>query len=186
MLKEIRMPSIGTSGGAPASTSGAARADTGDMFISIVGQKTGPIKGESRDDKHKDEIDVLGWSWGIKTHFDMATGGASGKATIKELRILKHADRASTPLMLAAVNNEVIKKAVLTVRKAGTTQQEYFKLTIEKGRITSYDVQAPESETSAELLESVTLSFQKIEVEYRMQGDDGQLLGSSMFSHDIL
>lgn len=180
------MALIHPSGGAKPAAPGAVRADTGDMFISIVGQKTGPIKGESRDDKHKDEIDVLGWSWGIKTHSDMATGGASGKATIKELRILKHADRASTPLMLAAVTNEVIKKAILTVRKAGTTQQEYFKLTIEKGRVTSYDVQAPESEASAELLESVTLSFQKIEVEYRMQGDDGQLLGSSLFSHDIL
>ncbi|MCK7582604.1 MAG: type VI secretion system tube protein Hcp [Chromatiales bacterium] len=186
MVKEIRVPSIGISGGVPASASGLARADTGDMFIGIVGQKTGPIKGESRDDKHKDEIDVLSWSWGIKTHIDMATGGASGKATIKELRVLKHTDAASTALMLAAVNNEVIKKAVLSVRKAGTTQQEYFKLTIEKGRITSYDVQAPESETSAQMLESVTLSFQKIEIEYRQQGADGQLKGSSVFMHDIL
>src|SRR5207248_5111445 len=31
-----------------------------DMFIKI-----GELKGESRDKTHKDEIDVLAWSWGI-------------------------------------------------------------------------------------------------------------------------
>ena len=31
-----------------------------DMFIKI-----GDIKGESRDKTHKEEIDVLAWSWGM-------------------------------------------------------------------------------------------------------------------------
>jgi type VI secretion system secreted protein Hcp len=30
-----------------------------DMFFKI-----GDLKGESQDKKHKDEIDVLSWSWG--------------------------------------------------------------------------------------------------------------------------
>ena len=30
------------------------------MFLKID-----DVKGESRDDKHKDEIDVLAWSWGM-------------------------------------------------------------------------------------------------------------------------
>ena len=33
-----------------------------DMFIKI-----GDIKGESADKDHKDEIDVLAWSWGLST-----------------------------------------------------------------------------------------------------------------------
>ena len=32
-----------------------------DMFLKIDG-----IKGESKDSKHKDEIDVLAWSWGLQ------------------------------------------------------------------------------------------------------------------------
>jgi type VI secretion system secreted protein Hcp len=156
-----------------------------DAFLTVIGQKTGSIKGESQDDLHKDEIDILGWSWGIKAHAEMAGGGASGKATIKELRLLKNVDRASTALMSLVTNNEAIKKAVLTVRKAGTTQQEFFKLTIENGRITSYDVQAPESDTNARMFENVTLAFQKIAVEYRMQGLDGQLRGTGTYSHEI-
>ena len=27
--------------------------------------KIGDIKGESLDDKHKDEVEVLSWSWGV-------------------------------------------------------------------------------------------------------------------------
>lgn len=157
----------------------------GDMFLTVVGQRTGPVNGESQDELHRDEIDVLGWSWGIKARGEMAGGGASGKATIKELRLLKNVDRASTALMSLATTNEVVKKAVLTVRKAGTTQQEFLKLTIENGRITAYDVQTPESDTGPGMLETLTFAFQKIAVEYRMQGDDGQLRGTGMYSHDI-
>ena len=29
--------------------------------------KIGNIKGESTDSKHKDEIDVFSWSWGVST-----------------------------------------------------------------------------------------------------------------------
>ena len=32
-----------------------------DMFLKVSNN----IKGESKDHKHKDEIDVLAWSWGV-------------------------------------------------------------------------------------------------------------------------
>jgi type VI secretion system secreted protein Hcp len=87
--------------------------------------------------------------------------------------------------MSASANNEVIKKAVLTVRKAGLVQQEYFKITLEKALIASLDIQAPESSDNPLPLESVTFAFQKIEVEYKQQGADGQLRGSMMFTQDL-
>ena len=34
------------------------------MFLKIDGSRQGAIKGEARDAGHKDEIDVLGWTWG--------------------------------------------------------------------------------------------------------------------------
>ena len=36
-----------------------------DMFLKVDGTKQGPIKGESTDDKHPDEIEVCGWRWGM-------------------------------------------------------------------------------------------------------------------------
>ena len=71
------------------------------------------------DDKHKGEIEVLSWSWGMQGKASLGGGAASGKATIRELKIVKKVDKASTALMGALRTNEVIKEAVLTLRKAG-------------------------------------------------------------------
>ena len=91
------------------------------MFLSVKGAKHGVINGEALDDKHKGEIEVLSWSWGMQGKPSLAGGSASGKATIRELRIVKHVDKASTALMGALRTNEAIKEAVLTLRKTGKT-----------------------------------------------------------------
>ncbi len=107
------------------------------MFLMVKGAKHGLIKGESQDDQHKGEIEVLGWSWGMQGKPSLGGGGASGKASIHDLKIVKKVDTASTALMQALRTNEPIQKAVLTLRKAGKTQVEYLKITIEQGRVTS-------------------------------------------------
>ena len=86
--------------------------------------------------------------------------------------------------MSALRNNDQIKKAVLTVRKAGSKQIDFLKVTIEKGRLTSIDVQSGDSGTP-ELVESVSFSFQKISVEYVPQGVDGQPKGSTVFETSL-
>src|SRR5262249_10116669 len=93
-------------------------------------------KGESQDTTHKGEIDVLSWSWGMQAKPSLGGGGATGKASINELKVLKKVDSASTALMLALRTNEAIQKAVLTLRKAGKSQLEFLKTTSEKGRAT--------------------------------------------------
>jgi type VI secretion system secreted protein Hcp len=153
-----------------------------DMFLKLETAKQGPIKGESQDTKHSGEIDVISWSWGMESKTALAGGGASGKATLHELTVLKRVDSASTALMAAMRNNDQIKKAVLCVRKAGTTQHEYLKITIEKGRITNIKLDAGSAATSnPDLLESLSFAFQKIGVEYVPQGPDGQPRGGMLF-----
>src|SRR3954453_24235257 len=112
------------------------------MFLKVKGAKHGPINGEAQDGTHKNEIEVLAWSWGMQGKASLGGGGASGKATIRELRITKRVDKASTALMAAVRNNEAIKEAVLTVRKIGKTPLEYLTIKIEDGRVLSIDVEA--------------------------------------------
>ena len=64
-------------------------------------------------------------------------GIATGKASMQELKIVKRIDSASTALMSALRTNEPIQKAVLTLRKAGKSQLEFLKITIERGRVIS-------------------------------------------------
>ena len=155
----------------------------GDMFL-MIQAATGVIKGEAQDEaqdkKHKDEIDVTDWSWGMQAKTALSGAGASPKATLNELRIVKSVDSASTALMSAMRNNEQIKKAVLTVRKAGGMPHEFFKISIQKGRITSLEVDTTSFTSTGRLTETLSLAFQKISVEYSPQGPRGFAGGGSM------
>jgi type VI secretion system secreted protein Hcp len=151
------------------------------MFLRVKGAAHGLINGESPDDKHKGEIEVLSWSWGIQGKASLGGGGASGKATVRELRIVKNVDKASTALMGAVRTNEVIKEAVLTLRKSGKGALEFLKITVEQGRITSIDISAGDPSGGAALTEIITISFNKVTVEYTPQGGDGQPQGGTTF-----
>ena len=151
------------------------------MFLSVNGAKHGQITGEAQDDKHKNEVEVMAWSWGMQGKASIATGMATGKATVRELRITKRVDKASTALMSALRSNEPIKEAVLTVRKAGKKPLEYLKIKIEDGRVVSLDIEVDNNSSSGALLEKVAFSFNKISIEYTPQGPDGNPLGSTSF-----
>ena len=156
----------------------------GDMFLKIDGSRQGAIKGETRDAGHKDEIDVLGWTWGMEGN--LIHGQATAKTVVRELKITKRVDQATTGLMSALRSNEVIKKAVLTVRKAGGKDPvEYYTITLEKGRITSLIQQSGDETDPAALNEEVSIAFSKVAVEYKPQGDDGQFRGATSFEMDI-
>jgi type VI secretion system secreted protein Hcp len=151
------------------------------MFLMVKGAQHGLIKGESEDKDHKGEIEVLSWSWGMAGKASLGGGVATGKATIHDLKIVKHVDSASTALMQALRTNEQIQKAVLTLRKAGKDALEYMKITIEQGRVMALDVDAGDTQGSATLVEKVSFSFNKISVEYTPQGKDGLAKGSMVF-----
>jgi len=158
----------------------------GDMFLKIEGTKQGPIKGESTDASHKDEIDVLSWSWGMQASTSIQSGLQAGKTSISELVVTKRADKASTALMISLRNNEILKKATLTVRKAGQNPLEYLKIVLEQARIVSFSTTGGSAEGGPEVKETVALAFKKISVQYVPQGADGQAQGSTSFETELL
>jgi type VI secretion system secreted protein Hcp len=154
----------------------------GDIFLSVKGARSGVIKGEAQDSGHANEIDVVSWSWGMEAKPALGGSQASGKAIVHQLKIVKRVDSASTPLMAALRHNEMIQKAVLTQRKAGKTQLEFLKVTIEQGRVTGLTIEAGDKAGGPDLFEHLSFSFNKITVEYVPQGPDGQPKGSMMYS----
>jgi type VI secretion system secreted protein Hcp len=159
-----------------------SQAGAGDIFLWVKGARSGEIKGESQDTVHAKQIDVVSWSWGMQAKPALGGGVATGKAIVHELKIVKRVDSASTPLMSALRSNEMISKAVLTQRKAGKTQLEFLKVTIEQGRVTGLSIEAGDREGTPDLFEHLSFSFNKITVEYTPQGKDGQALGSMMYT----
>lgn len=156
----------------------------GDMFLMVKGARAGLIKGEALDaGEHKDEIEVLSWSWGMESQSDLASGQAVGRATIRDLKIVKKVDRASPPLMSALRTNEPIQ-ARLTLRKAGESQLEYLIIKIEQARVTAINIEAGDPRGGSGLVEHLAFSFNKISVEYKPQGKDGRTQGSVLFDDE--
>jgi len=140
-----------------------------DIFIKI-----GDIKGESMDKAHKDEIDVLNWSWGMSQSGNMHTGsgGGAGKVNIQDLSLTKFVDKASPNLMMHCASGKHIDKVKLTVRKAGgESQVEYMIINLEEVLITSLSTGGSGSDDR--LTENVTLNFAKVLVDYQPQKADG-------------
>ena len=154
----------------------------GDMFLKVKGSKSGLIKGEAHDTAHADEIDVLSWSWGMQGRATLGGGTATGKAIIRELKIVKRVDSSSTALMAALRSNEIITEAVLTLRKSGKSPLEFMKIKIEQGRLTALNVEAGDKSGSPDLFEDLTFSFNKITVEYTPQAKDGSAKGTMLFT----
>ena len=94
-----------------------------DIFAKIA-----DIKGESADAKHKDEIEVLSFSWGVTNPRPTGGGGGggAGKATFQDLSIVHRIDKASPQLLLACATGKHLPDATITHRKAGKGQLEYL------------------------------------------------------------
>ena len=154
-------------------------------MASDIFAKLGDIKGESLDSKHKDEVEVLSWSWGVNRTGSIAHGGGSseGKASFNDFNFTHHIDKASPVLLKACATGEHIKDATITVRKAGKGQQEFLIIRMNDIVITSVALSA--AGDAAATAESVALQFAKVDLEYKPQKPDGSLDAGVFFKYDI-
>ncbi len=151
-----------------------------DYFLKIEG-----IDGESHDDKHKNEIDVLSWSWGETqsgTHGGGGGGGA-GKVSMQDFHFTMGASKASPKLFLACATGQHIPKAKLTCRKAGGKQEEFLTISFSDLLISSY--QTGGSQGDVVPTEQVSFNYSKIEWEYKPQEKGGTLGSAVKAGYDV-
>lgn len=140
-----------------------------DMFLKIEG-----IDGESQDDAHGKEIDVLAWSWGMSQSgtFHGGGGGGGGKVSIQDISITKYVDRSSSVLMTKCSMGAQITSATLTVRKAGGDNPlEYIIIEMKPVLVTSVSTGGSGGEDK--LTENISLNFKEVKLSYQAQKDDG-------------
>ena len=138
-----------------------------DMFLKLTG-----IKGETQDAKHKDEIHLESFSWGLNQTGSSHLGGGAGtgKVSVQDINITKFVDKSSAPLMLYCASGKHIPEGLITVRKAGDKPLEYLKVKLTDILVSSIQ----QAGHGAELItENITLNFAKFNVEYQQQSPDG-------------
>jgi type VI secretion system secreted protein Hcp len=147
--------------------------------------RIGTIKGESHDARHRDEIDVLSWSWGVSRSGPAghAGGGAgAGRASFHDFTFTHHVDKASPLLMTACATGRHVSDARVTVGKAGAGQQEYLVITMTDVLVTAV---LPSVSEQGVATEGVVLTFAKVDLEYRPQKPDGSLDAGVHFRYDV-
>jgi len=139
-----------------------------DIFMNIDG-----VKGESQDSAHKDQIDVFSWNWGMSQTGSrhVGGGGGTGKVEVRDLTFVKYIDKSSTDLMLFCCNGKHIAKAEVTLRKAGENPLEYLKIKLSDCLISGVDTGGAGEDDRH--METITVNFAKVEVEYTPQKADG-------------
>ena len=151
-----------------------------DYFLKIKG-----VEGESHDDKHKGEIDVMSWSWGESQSgtFAYGGGGGAGKVSMQDFSFVMKVNKASPKLLLACATGEHIGEATLTCRKAGKGQQDFMTIKFNDCLVSSF--QTGGSGGSDFETDSIALNFSKIQYEYRAQKPDGTLDGPIKAGYDL-
>ena len=158
-----------------------------EMFLKLAG-----IAGESLDAKHKGEIDVLAWSWGLSTPEVSSAAGAgagagAGRVKIDNISIQKWVDIASPLLISSETTGKHITDGTLSTRKAltaGKAGGDFLLFKMTDVIVTSVHVAA--SADTDRPTESITLSFAKFEFDYQPTKADGSLGPAGSVGWDIV
>jgi len=150
------------------------------MFLKLDG-----IAGESIDARHRGEIDVLGWSWGLSEPAvaPSQSGAASGKVVIQNIVIQKLVDLSSPLLLLSCAEGKRIASGTLTTRKAGANSPEFLLFKMTDAFVASVAVSAAASD--AQPTENVAFGFAKVEFDYSPTLPNGSLGPQESFRWDI-
>ena len=139
------------------------------------------VKGESKDDVHKETIEIASWSLGASNPTNVGSSGLSaGKVSYSDLSVMISLEKASVDLLTKVSTGKVIPKAILYGRKGGDDKrQDYLKVTLSEVMVSSWQTSA--SDGSGIPMLSVSFAFSKIEFIYKPQNED-QTLGDDMIA----
>jgi type VI secretion system secreted protein Hcp len=151
-----------------------------DMFLKLTANKKA-VEGESVDDTHGKEIELVSWSWGLSQSgsAQSGTGGGSGKVNVADISFTKYIDRSTPTLLKLCCQGGHVDEAILTVRKAGGGGVEYVVMRMVDCIVTSLTTGA--SAGGDRLTEVLTLNFAEFHYEYTPQeGNHGAGSGIPM------
>jgi type VI secretion system secreted protein Hcp len=137
--------------------------------------KLGDIVGDSTDARHKGEIVVEAYSFGVENTGSAggAGGGAgAGKASFTDFVFTTAMSAASPQLMLACASGKHFPDALLTLRRSGGKGSfEFCRVTLKQVLVSSYQ----DAGTAADNIpvESVSLNFGAMKVEFSTQSPSG-------------
>lgn len=126
--------------------------------------------GECQKEKHKNEIELLAFGWGLMNDASMfrGKGTADGICTPDLMNCTKEID-SSTPAILGhCASGKIFPEAIITLeRSAGDQTVTALKITLKNAFVSLYSVS--DSQGSGLPSENFSMSFEEIKLEYTGQ-----------------
>jgi type VI secretion system secreted protein Hcp len=131
------------------------------------------IAGESTDERHRGEIDVTAWSFGVSHPGSGPAGagaGRGGRPVFDELHVEAPLSIATPPLFAACASGRHLRTAVLTGARGGAPRLEFVTYSLEDVLV----VAVHHGDTVEGVpTDAVALGFKRIRISYRPQLPDG-------------
>jgi type VI secretion system secreted protein Hcp len=148
--------------------------------------KFGNIKGESAASKHKDEIELLSWSWGATNPTTIVGSGMSaGKVSMSDLSFTKRVDKSSPGLLkLCVTGNHVDEVTLYCSKQTGQkTPDDFLTIKMKEVYVSSFQVGGSSGEDVG--TESVSITYGNINYDYKLQKADGTLVSGGTVEYDL-
>lgn len=152
-------------------------------FLKIDG-----IPGESNDKVHKNEIEVLSFSWGLSNSSSGSSsgGGGAGKASFQDFSFTSSTQSSSPLLALSCASGKHLPSALLTLRKGGAGGGiEFVKINLQDVLVSSYSEAGDANGSDDRPTDAVSLNFGRIEFDYFPQAAGGTTAQPIVFSWDL-
>lgn len=136
-------------------------------FLKIDG-----IEGESTDERHRGEIDVLEWSWGVaQPNARPGSGAASGRPTFQDFEFVARISKASPTLFASCATGAHHRSAVLSgVHPGAQSQPEFLRYELTDVLVTAVH---HDDDQAAVPTERFSLSYRRIQMTYRLPSPTG-------------
>ncbi len=139
-----------------------------DYFLKLDG-----IDGESADEKHKSEIQIMSWSWGASQVSSVSgTGGSgAGKADLSDFSIMTFFDKSTPKLFKSICAGTHIKTGTMSAIKSGADGKPYLKVDFKELFVSSLQI----SGSSEIPTVSLSFSYNEIKIDYSTQNEQGNV-----------
>ena len=137
--------------------------------------RLGDIQGESTDQKHKGEIEILSFTQSWTNSVQLGGGAGAGKLQCGAITLMKSIDKSSPMLLKAIARGEHIKDAVITFRSAQgeIKAPEYYTITMNDVFVT--ELGQTDSQDPNRIFEKLVLNAGSFEFKYTPTDHKGGL-----------
>jgi type VI secretion system secreted protein Hcp len=139
-----------------------------DYFLKLDG-----IQGESQDANHKNEIQILSWSWGASNVSSVSgTGGSgAGKVDMSDVSMMLNFDKSTPKFFKAVAKGMHISSGTLSAIKAGSDGKPYLKVDFKEIFVTGLQMSAAGEVPAV----SLSFTYDEIKMDYSAQDEKGNM-----------